>query len=162
MIHQHILGDLFEGIKTSSTYIIIPHVANDIGAWGKGFVVPLAQHFPKAKEDYQEYIESQHKAPIDNDLLGDTVFTKVPPKIVIANMIAQKGIGTTQKPIRYAALVKCMETVRKTAIIIQKHGPLEIHAPMFGAGLAGGKWEVIEELINEIWRDIDTIIYSLK
>jgi hypothetical protein len=39
----------------------------------------------------------------------------------------------------------------------------EIHAPKFGAGLACGNWDFIEELINECWigRGIPVTIYEL-
>lgn len=155
-------GDLFKLYDSNPNAIkIIPHCCNDLGRWGAGFVVPLGQHFPQAQKDYQEYVECQNKAPNDDALLGDTIFTKVPPKVVIANMIAQKGIGRPNKPIRYWALVKCMESVRKAGRIIQEKGAkVEIHTPLFGAGLAGGKWELIEELINEIWSEFTTIGYN--
>lgn len=163
MTISYVNGDLFEGIKNTSNVIIIPHVCNDLGKWGAGFVVPLGQHFPKAKDDYQEYIECLNKAPINDDVLGDTVFTKIPPKIIIANMIAQKGIGTHKKPIRYWALIKCMETVNKTAKMLKdKNITVEIHAPKFGSGLAGGNPELIEELIKELWYDWTVIIYEYK
>lgn len=162
MIKNVIKGDLFSLFEKENpdSIKIIPHVCNDIGAWGAGFVIPLAKHFPKAKQDYQEYVDAMQKAPISDDILGDTVFTKIPPKILIANMIAQKGIGTAQKPIRYGALVRCMETVRKTAKTIAQSGaPVEIHMPKFGSGLAGGSWDLIQELVIEIWQDFPVYIY---
>jgi hypothetical protein len=38
----------------------------------------------------------------------------------------------------------------------------EIRAPKFGAGLGGGNWVFIEELMNDIWikRDIPVYIYD--
>ena len=157
-------GDLFKlyGGQDGTAVKIIPHVCNDLGIAGAGFIVPLYNLFPKAKQDYQEYVDFQNKAPIDNALLGETVFTKIPPKVIVANMIAQKGIGRNDKPIRYAALAKCMESVRKTAEMVrEKGGKVEIHAPKFGSGLAGGKWELIEELINEIWNELEVTVYEL-
>jgi hypothetical protein len=157
-----IKNDLFIGIKDNPHVIIIPHICNDLGLWGKGFVIPLGQHFPKAKQDYQDYVDCQNKPAISNDLMGDTVFTKIPPRVIVANMIAQKGIGS-DKPIRYAALAKCMETVNKTAKMLKdKNINIEIHCPRFGSGLAGGNWVVIEEFINEIWRDWKTYVYSIE
>jgi hypothetical protein len=38
----------------------------------------------------------------------------------------------------------------------------DIYAPKFGSGLAGGNWEFIEELIDEILVDVrDIYIFSL-
>lgn len=161
---KHINGDLFKHFdKNTNPIKIIPHVCNDLGRAGKGFVLPLYSKFPKARDDYQEYVDSMSKAPIDDALLGDTVFTKIPPKVVIANMIAQKGIDTKSKPIRYWALVKCMESVRKAAKTLkEKNIPVEIHCPRFGSGLAGGDPKLIEELIKELWEGFDTYIYTYE
>jgi hypothetical protein len=155
-------GDLFTQYDLNPLPVkIIPHCCNDIGVWGAGFVVPLGKSFPKAKQDYQEYVEAMNKAPIDDELLGEVVYTKIPPKVIIANMIGQKGVGRQNgPPIRYWAIVKCMESVRKTAKIIQERGAkVEIHSPKFGSDLAGGRWELIEELINEIWSELNVTVY---
>lgn len=164
MTINHRKGNLFTQFEGNPLPIkFIPHVCNDLGKWGKGFVIPLGEKYPKARDDYQEYVDSMNKAPIDDSILGDTVFTKIPPKIVIANMIAQKGIDTKSKPIRYWALVKCMESVRKAARTLkEKNIPVEIHAPKFGSGLAGGNWDLIEVLINELWEGFDTYIYTYE
>jgi len=37
----------------------------------------------------------------------------------------------------------------------------QIHAPLFGSGLAGGNWDFIEELINEIWDGYDITVWQL-
>jgi hypothetical protein len=36
---------------------------------------------------------------------------------------------------------------------------VEIHAPKFGSGLAGGNWNFISELINDVWYDLQVYIY---
>jgi hypothetical protein len=42
-----------------------------------------------------------------------------------------------------------------------KENTVQIHAPKFGSGLAGGNWNFIEELIKDIWLNIPVMIYSL-
>jgi hypothetical protein len=39
----------------------------------------------------------------------------------------------------------------------------QIHAPMFGAGLGGGNWEIIEQLVMDSWveKGVETNIYYL-
>ena len=44
---KYLLGDATS--PDLSTRPLIAHICNDIGAWGKGFVVPLGQKYPKAK-----------------------------------------------------------------------------------------------------------------
>ena len=129
------VGDLFAGVKKCEEEghkILIPHICNDIGAWGRGFVVPLGKAYPKARAFYM----------IAKQILGDTILVEE-GAVTVANMIAQHKLGG--KAIRYAALVKCMQTVSE-----QVPKTTQIHAPLFGSGLAGGNWDFIEELINEI------------
>ena len=37
---------------------------------------------------------------------------------------------------------------------------IEIHAPKFGTGSAGGDWKIIKQLIDDSWGSINTFIYS--
>ena len=57
---------------------IIAHICNDLGRWGKGFVVPLGKQYPKAKKDYL----SKKKYT-----LGEVDIIEIKDNIIIANMI---------------------------------------------------------------------------
>jgi hypothetical protein len=130
---------------------MVPHVCNDVYAWGAGFVVPLGRKYPKTR---QTFIESEKLA------LGTTQFVQVEPTITVANMIGQHRIYPVNgvPPIRYDALRTCMEQVRDECL---KTPGTVIHAPRFGCGLAGGDPAKIDALINELWKDFDVTIYSL-
>ena len=101
------------------------------------------------------------KGHCDDFKLGEVQFVTVEYDIVVANMIGQSGIGWSagRPPIRYGALAGCME---RAAIYAKKNG-MSIHAPRFGAVLAGGNWTDIEWLINKIILpyDVDVTIYDL-
>lgn len=156
---QYIEGDLFNHLDSFSTekYNLIPHVVNDIGAWGAGFVVPLGKRFPVAKNNYSTLFN--HSTPLAK--LGDVQFVKVEnsPEIVVCNMFAQHKVGGV-RPLRYNALAACMD---KVGTYVADPETLAIHAPLFGAGLAGGNWEFIEKLIEDAWlqRGIDVTVYYL-
>ena len=145
-------GDLFEYIKTHEGPFIIPHIVNNIGAWGSGFVVPLGKNFPEAKEYYLQWANLH--GTIGN-MLGNSQLVKV-GNVYVWNMCAQDGIMShstgdrskvNDKPIRYAALVKCMQDLNTAKVDIGA----EIVCPKFGSDRAGGNWDFIEELIEEIW-----------
>jgi len=160
---KYIVGDLFAAIKDNPHRIVIPHVCNDIGAWGSGFVVPLGKHFPKAQTKYLEWSKNDWKTTGIPFKLGETQYVRIHDKITVMNMVGQEGCGcdaTGRPPIRYSALVRCMQKVAAIAEALDA----EIHAPAFGAGLAGGNWSFIEELIHECWCDWDipVTIYSLE
>lgn len=156
-------GDLFKAIvanyQRDKCVTFIPHICNNVRAWGAGFVLPLAQHFPEAREAF--YSE-------ENPTLGKTQFVEaknVP--VVICNMFAQEGIGPDKDgvpPIRYDALQQCMSDVLWEALHLSDEGKFGvIAAPMFGAGLAGGDWEKISKLIYDQWSQhkVETTIYFL-
>lgn len=147
---KYVKGDLFREICGIKHNIIIPHVCNDIGAFSSGFVIPLSEHFPKAKERYLSE---------KNRNLGDVQFIKE-DNIVIANMIAQKGLinSLNPKPIKYLSLIKCMEAVK--FMCLTRHID-EIHAPAFGSLRSGGHWPFIHELIEELWSNVNVTIYYL-
>jgi hypothetical protein len=54
LIH-YVEGDLFKSldeVRNSTTLVVIAHVVNDQKVWGVGFVLPLAQRFPEARDAY--------------------------------------------------------------------------------------------------------------
>lgn len=131
---------------------IIIHVCNDIGAWGAGFVMALSKRWKDPEETYRE-------EKICDLHLGNVQIVEVEPDIIVANMIAQHGIGFSsdgQPPIRYGAVRVCLTAVNDLAY----HIGATVHAPRFGAGLAGGNWNDIEKILHETM-DVDVTIYDL-
>lgn len=151
---KYIEGDLFKGDLTNS---VIAHVCNDKGAFGSGFVVPLANRFPLAKERYFNWYRQGHEEYSESFVLGNTQFVIVDDRVVVAQMIAQTLGG--HRPLYYNHLSKCMDAVAEYAI----ETDARIVAPLFGAGLACGNWNIIESLIEDSWsrRGIETNIYFL-
>ena len=160
---KYVEGDLFNHVPAQDdTITIIAHVCNNIGAWGAGFVIPLARRYPNARTLY-------HEASGDLKLGWTQFVTSDDGKVVVANMVGQEGVGPTFDendkmipPIRYDALSSCMKAVRDSALLYQQSGKkVRIACPMFGAGLAGGDWPTIENMIVEIWGGLDTTVYYL-
>lgn len=116
---------------------MIVHICNDAKIWGAGFVLALGKRYPKAKEAYL-------KADLS---LGEVQFVQVDEKVIVANMVAQKGIIAPDNPhpIDYDALDQCLEKV------FQKAHELgyDVQMPKIGVGLAGGDWTVIEKIIQK-------------
>lgn len=153
---NYVEGDLFKVIKdfqpdlSWTGNVVLPHVCNDRGGFGSGFVLPLSRHFPIVKTEYLKWADTKgydvafSKNPLFQ--LGNTQIVEIPEhQIFVANMIAQTLGG--QRPLFYNHLVRCMETVaeftkEKNAVIV---------APMFSSGLAGGDWNFTEKLIEDCW-----------
>jgi O-acetyl-ADP-ribose deacetylase (regulator of RNase III) len=120
---------------------IIAHVCNDVGAWGKGFVLALSKLSPAPERAFREWYRERERFA-----LGAVQFVSVSPDIEVANMIGQHGIRALQgvPPIRYDAVERALKTVGEKA----QTENASVHLPRIGCGLAGGKWSEIEPLIE--------------
>jgi O-acetyl-ADP-ribose deacetylase (regulator of RNase III) len=119
---------------------IIAHVCNDIGRWGKGFVLAVSARWDAPEAEYRTW---HHRG--DGFALGALQLVRVEAWIWIANMIAQRGIkaGQNGPPIRYDAVESCL---KQLAVRARDLGA-SVHMPRIGCGLAGGAWEEIEPII---------------
>lgn len=134
---------------------IIAHVCNDIGAWGKGFVLPVSKKWPLAKTEYLAAFNTDPKP-----LLGDVQIVAVEPELWVINMIGQHKITTRHSkeevpPVRYEAI---LTGLHKVAAFAEKE-QATVHMPRIGCGLAGGTWDKIAPLIREAFDGKDTAVY---
>lgn len=125
---------------------IIVHVCNDVGAWGRGFVLALGSQYPAARQQYRAWAQGRDPLPF---ALGQVQFVTVHPDLHVANLIGQHGIARKDRtrqepPIRYDAVREGLGRVRDFA----QHHQASIHMPRIGTGLAGGEWAVIQDLIT--------------
>ena len=149
---EYIQGDLFKDLPKEGE-IMIPHVCNDIGAWGAGFVIPLGRTFPKSEQNYRGFFKNKRDSQSNEPFkLGVTQFVEAETKndriVWVANMIAQEGVQSREnpRPIVYEALESCIKQVAAHC----DENTL-IYAPKFGAGLAGGDWSKIEPMLIKHW-----------
>jgi len=135
---------------------IIVHICNDIGGWGKGFVMAISKRWKLPEAKYREWFKSK-----ENFNLGEVQFVQVEQDLWIANLIGQHKINKDENgnaPIRYDAIENGLSKVAHFA----KEINASVHMPRIGCGLAGGKWETIEPLIEKTIseKDIDTTVYD--
>ncbi|MDT0608768.1 macro domain-containing protein [Streptomyces lancefieldiae] len=123
---------------------MIAHVCNDIGGWGKGFVLALSRRWPEPEAAYRAW----HRDRASNDFtLGAVQYVRVEPYVWVANMIGQRGVRTGSKgaPVRYEAIGTALGLLAGKAAELNA----SVHMPRIGCGLAGGKWSRVEPLITE-------------
>lgn len=138
---------------------IIAHICNDLGKWGKGFVMAVSARWPEPEAAYREW----HRDRSRNDFgLGAVQFIQVERYIWVANMIAQHGVrgGSRTPPIRYEAVEECLSKVSVKAVELGA----SVHMPRIGCGLAGGKWERIEPIIVKTLceTDVPVTVYDFE
>ncbi|MGX9885275.1 macro domain-containing protein [Streptomyces sp. NPDC002276] len=136
---------------------VIAHVCNDIGGWGKGFVLAVSRRWPEPEQEYRAW----HRARAVNDFgLGAVQFVQVERYVWVANMIGQRGIRTGSKgvPVRYEAIDAALGPLADRAAELGA----SVHMPRIGCGLAGGKWTRVEPLVTErlVRRGIAVTVYD--
>ncbi len=161
---KYVLGDATNPRMEDDEMIFIPHICNNKGLWGAGFVLALSKKWKIPEQRYRSWLCSTNSI-VQSGALGIVQSCQVAASgkyknTHVVNMIAQNGVRSPQnpKPIKYVALVKAMECV---VMYVEPVGG-SIHCPKFGSGLAGGDWRVIEALIQEIWVDagINVTVYE--
>jgi O-acetyl-ADP-ribose deacetylase (regulator of RNase III) len=162
----YITGDATQPLGRGNK--IVAHVCNDIGAWGRGFVLSLSRQWPTAEKSYRDWSASKLSDDFPPFTLGNTVFVPVErtsdsdpaqTTIWVANMVAQHGISTGKdgmSTIRYDALEDCLQDVRMMA----HDQDASVHMPRIGCGLGGGVWSEVEPIIERKLYDIEVYVYD--
>jgi O-acetyl-ADP-ribose deacetylase (regulator of RNase III) len=152
---NYIKGDATSPIGIDKKLIV--HICNDIGGWGKGFVLAISKKWKKPEQNYREWFKSQ-----ENFRLGEVQFVIVESHLSIANMIGQHKIkrNNGKIPIRYEAVRDCLHKVA----LFSNENNFSVHMPRIGCGLAGGNWNEIELIIKEelINRNIKVTVYDYE
>lgn len=153
---NYVTGDATQ--PTGDGNKIIVHVCNDIGGWGKGFVMAISKRWKEPENEYREWYRSG-----EYFALGEVQFVAVEPGLWIANMIAQRDIKRSangEPPIRYEAIQKGLAKV--VSFAKQEHA--SVHMPRIGCGLAGGKWESIAPIIEQelIAQSVEVTVYDFE
>ena len=167
--------DIFESVQKRmsaahmGSTIFFPHVCNNIDLFGGGFAAQVASRFPEVKANYHILGKSFLRTNFGySQIVKVREDKKYKHGLYFVNMIAQNGIKgpNNPRPINYAALVKSMIQVSQYIIgntgFSNKTENVEIHSPKFGSGLAGGDWNFISDLIDDIWGKYTVFIYNYK
>lgn len=136
---------------------VITHICNDIGGWGKEFVLVLSKKWEVPEEAYHQWYKSQEELT-----LGTVQFVNVENELYVASMIEQYGIykdGKGLPPIRYDTVRQCSEEV---ALFTVDH-KASIHISCTGCGLTSDKWELMEQIVEEelTTKEIAITVYDL-
>jgi hypothetical protein len=164
-----VVGDATNPQRQGTGPIVVAHVVNDVGAWGGGFVLALNGRWPDLREGYRAWFNGDL---IEGEVghlvapafeLGQVQFLEAEPGIIVANMLAQHDTrpdAQGRPPLRARALYECLERVQ---VFCAELGA-SVHCPMFGSGLAGGKWPEIEGYIRELLvaKGIDVTVYEFQ
>lgn len=146
----------------NGTSIFIPHVCNNINLFGAGFAAQVGEKFPIVKDNFHLMGQTAKLGQVQNILVAHN--KAYGHRLYVCNMIAQNGVKgpKNHRPINYGALCYCMNDVKNFIGQLKKNGDVnkvQIHAPKFGSGLAGGDWNFVSSLIEDIWNNLEVYIY---
>ncbi|GEM45288.1 macro domain-containing protein [Deinococcus cellulosilyticus] len=158
MIHS-VAGDATQP-KGEGNKILV-HVCNDLGKWGKGFVLAVSRRWKEPERQYKLWADGKTDQKFK---LGEVQFVQVQEDLWVANLIGQHGVKTqgsrsSVPPIRYEAIRQGLATVAEFALAHEA----SVHMPRIGAGLAGGDWQKISEIIEEtlVQKKVQVTVYHL-
>jgi O-acetyl-ADP-ribose deacetylase (regulator of RNase III) len=142
--------------------MLVAHVVNDRGGWGKGFVLAVSKHWPQAEEDYRDWAKSGRRggeSPTPFQL-GEVLISKVETNLSVAHLLAQHGYIAPDNPtpLSYEALTQCL---RRLASIAAAQNA-SIHMPRIGAGLGGGDWPRIRQIVEQEVGHLAVYIYAFR
>jgi O-acetyl-ADP-ribose deacetylase (regulator of RNase III) len=152
---QYVKGDATAPQANGSKIIV--HVCNDIGGWGRGFVMALSAKWKAPEQSYRQWYQSK-----EGFALGEVQFVAVAPDTWVANMIGQRDVRSDKEgnpPVRYNAIATALQKVA----LFAKEKNASVHMPRIGCGLAGGTWDKMEPVIEEALakQGISTTVYDL-
>ena len=133
-----VFGNLLENVHTGH----IVHGANAQGVMGSGFAKSLKDMYPAAFQDYSDIYTDEGLE------LGDAYPFCPSTELVIWNAITQEWFGQPGRNCSYDAIQTCFESINNAVVgfdAVEQH----IHIPLLGAGLGGGNWEIIREIIEQ-------------
>lgn len=118
--------------------IIIAHICNNIGKWGKGFTAALDHLWDKPRYQYLDAKQYKYEQ--------QTFLVHVGFHLYVANMIAQKGLRSKKnlRAVQFDWLAECLKSLQ-----YQLTPKSLVYMPKIGIGLGGGDWNIIENLIKQ-------------
>lgn len=122
---------------------ILVHSANAMGVMGAGLALQIRDKYPEVYKDYKALLE------IDNspNALGTCAVTRINNEFFIVTGIGQYYYGRVKNVVYtdYSAIERIFNDVNILALKTK----LPVMFPKIGTGLGGGKWEIIESIIEE-------------
>lgn len=152
MTYKTIKGDLLD-----ESFGILVHGVNCRGRMGSGIALAISKRYPQV---YKSYIAFSDRLSYRPDvLLGMVDFVKITDDLIIANAFTQHEYGReSQRYVSYDAVDSCFAKIGQYAA--SKNLPVMF--PKIGAGLGGGNWDVISEIIksNRV-PNVDYFLFTL-
>lgn len=135
------------GNLLDATENIILHGCNQQGVMGSGVAKVLRDKWPEVYINYRTIFESTGL------VLGEIYPVRI-GDITVINAITQENYGRDGKRYaKYHAIISVFEKIE------QQYSNARIALPRIGAGLGGGQWSTISEIIETTCITVQPVVY---
>ena len=152
------IGDMFKG-----EHSYIAHGCNAQGVMGSGVAKIVKDNYRYAYDTYRHVYDTEGLklglviASAMN--MSMCLSSNVPPKIF--NCITQDHFGIDQRYANYGAIQQCIQEIDGYFEHKSSSWPLySVAFPMIGAGLAGGDWGIISQIIERESNHFQPVVYD--
>lgn len=151
---RYVVGDLCDALERGEVDAI-GHQANCFNTMNSGVAKAIRTRFPQAYEADCETVKG------DRGKLGDLSLATAGSGLIY-NLYGQYNYGYDAKGYTdYSALQSALFEMRED--LLTGSGFKVVGFPKIGAGLGGGDWDTIAEIINRVFSDaFDVTIYVLR
>ena len=145
---RYVQGDLL-----ASNLEVIAHGCNCRGVMGSGIARQIRAKWPNVYEVYK----------LKHQVMGLELGTILPirtldGRLVVNCMTQQSFGGDGQQYMDYDAIERCIAAMDHQ---VRDWGAAEIGMPKIGAGLGGGDWDRIEDIIVRNAKNFIPVVYTL-
>lgn len=142
---------IIDGDILQASEDIICHQVNCMGVMGGGIAKQIKNKYPNVFDMYRKFFVNNKFTA-----LGKCQIVKAEDDKYIANLFGQYNYGTNKQQTDYKALEEALFSLKVNA----KDNNLSVAIPYnIGCGLAGGSWEVVYKIIEEVFQDYDVTLY---
>jgi hypothetical protein len=155
-------GDVVKALLAGEIDYIM-HCVNCQGVMGGGIAKQIKATFPNVFREYKTSCNVKDSSKLLGNVL---VFQSV------INIFAQNNFGVHERQLHYGALSKALSKVSTHSELINKfhikYGPdfnekLKIGVPkLMCCALAGGRWEVVSEMLEGLPDWIEVVVYDFN
>ena len=140
-------GDIFDYVQNND---VVLHQVNCKGVMGGGIAYQIKNMFPNVYQTYNAYCKKHNYKCLGDFLPVETNLDA--NSFQIGNCFGQDGYGMGLQT-NYNALRNCFE---QTKLLFPHNRILIPHS--IGCGLAGGDWNIVFKMIEDVLGDCDVLI----
>lgn len=145
------------GNIVDATEDVICQQTNCLGVMGSGVALAIRHKYPEVYEAYCDFCKEQKP----EDLFGNTFLCDSNDGKIFANLFGQKNFGRTGQFTDYAALKSCMIGLATYAKKNDEENWKSFAFPYgMSCGTGGGDWNIVSQMIEEIFADFDIVYYK--